>query len=225
MSYAPLKGIDVSHYQTADKEDFIRWNDVAEDGVSFAYIRLCRGLKEEDEDTEYNMVMAIRAGIVFGLYHRVMINEGSPLEHAKFAMRRYYEVCRTTNYEPHLAFAGDYEQQRVGGGQWMADYFGFLRSALGENRMVLYSSGSYFGKYIEPVGWEGDTRLWIAHTDEWPYVGGDPARPGEKALLPGRPKFRHPQESIHQWNHKGTVNGIDGAVDLNQAMGMLPVRN
>lgn len=229
MTYAPLKGVDVSHYQTIGTERPIDWEAVAADGYSFAYLRLARGLygsgDEVDEDTQYNMRGAAKAGVLFGLYHRVNTVSGSPVAHARWALRLYHSHIKAGCPEPQLAFACDYEEQKTGGGVWVAEYLDVLRDALGERRMVLYSSGSYFGKFIEPSGYsEEQTKLWIAHTEEWPYVGGDPANPSAKALLPGRPKFRDPQECIHQWSHKGTVKGIDGAVDLNQAMGPLPTR-
>ena len=60
----PIMGIDVSHHQKA-----INWQQVAEAGVHFAYIKSSEGRDFLDTQFQQNWVAAAEAGIPRGAYH------------------------------------------------------------------------------------------------------------------------------------------------------------
>ncbi len=60
----PVRGIDVSHHQAA-----IRWDAVAADGVSFAYVKASEGGDYRDPRFAENWAAASAAGLKLGAYH------------------------------------------------------------------------------------------------------------------------------------------------------------
>jgi len=60
----PVRGIDVSHHQGD-----IRWQDVAADGIAFAYIKATEGGDWKEVDFARNLAGARAAGIATGAYH------------------------------------------------------------------------------------------------------------------------------------------------------------
>lgn len=60
----PLRGVDVSHYQGE-----IDWQQIREQGVDFAFIKVTEGSSYVDERYEENRENAREAGLYIGAYH------------------------------------------------------------------------------------------------------------------------------------------------------------
>ncbi|MGH7484441.1 MAG: glycoside hydrolase family 25 protein, partial [bacterium] len=61
---ACVRGIDVSHYQGA-----IDWNQVAQTGMAFAFIKATEGTADVDPQFQANWSGANAAGLLRGAYH------------------------------------------------------------------------------------------------------------------------------------------------------------
>ncbi|MCA9165800.1 MAG: hypothetical protein KDA62_22590, partial [Planctomycetales bacterium] len=89
-----LAGIDVSHWQGT-----INWNDVANSGIEFAFIKASEGTDFVDARFQYNISNSLTAGILSGAYHfaRPDIDLADPLDavreatHFADTIRPYYE--------------------------------------------------------------------------------------------------------------------------------------
>src|SRR3954469_14017955 len=63
-------GVDVSHFQNESGIDAARWQQLASEGRSFAYIKATEGLTGPDDATmSTNVSRASSVGLLNGVYH------------------------------------------------------------------------------------------------------------------------------------------------------------
>lgn len=192
------KGIDVSKHQGK-----INWQQVAADGVEFAFIRVAlrgygTGKLVEDEYFQQNIKGATAAGIKVGVYiFSQAINEEELLEEANFVLEKIapYKVECPVVYDVEKVSSADGRMNAL--------------SVEERTRLTLL-----FCQTIENAGYKpmiyhnmemGAMLLDLAQLenyDKWfAYYNQDMYYPYEYKVL--------------QYSEKGSVNGINTAVDLN----------
>jgi lysozyme len=183
----PIKGIDVSHHQGE-----IDWTAVAEDDVSFAYIKATEGADWVDERFAGNWSAIGETHILRGAYHfYTLCSSGS----AQASL-----MISTAPADPgmlppavDLEFAGNCSA-RPSVEEFRAGLDVFLEEIETHYQMtpVIYTNAHFYGVYLadDPP----DVVWWI-----------------QSALLP---PWGSPEWTI--WQHRtGDVAGIDGDVDRN----------
>ena len=192
------KGIDVSKHQGE-----IDWQQVAEDGVEFAFIRVGlrgygTGKLVEDEYFEQNVQGALSAGIKVGVYiYSQAINEEELLEEANLVL----EKIAPYRIECPVVF----DVEKVSGSN------GRMNALSLEERTNLTL---LFCQTIENAGY----KPMIYHNMEMGALMLDleTLEDYDKWFAYYNPDFYYPYEyKIWQYSHKGSVKGIQGEVDLN----------
>nr|WP_318684220.1 glycoside hydrolase family 25 protein [uncultured Acetatifactor sp.] len=198
------KGIDVSKHQGE-----IDWQQVAADGVEYAFIRVGlrgygTGKLVEDEYFEQNITGALGAGIKVGVYfYSQAVNETELLEEANFVLEKiapYRVECPVV-----------YDVEKVSGTE------GRMNSLTVEERTNLTL---LFCQTIENAGY----KPMIYHNMEMGALMLDLSALEEydKWFAYYNQDFYYPyQYEIWQYTDSGTVNGIEGPVDLNISFGPL----
>ena len=198
------KGIDVSKHQGE-----IDWQQVAADGVEYAFIRVGlrgygTGKLVEDEYFEQNITGALSAGIKVGVYfYTQAINEEELMEEANFVL----EKIAPYRIECPVVF----DVEKVSGDD------GRMNSLTVEERANLTL---LFCQTIENAGY----KPMIYHNMEMGALLLDLAKLEnyDKWFAYYNADFYYPyQYEIWQYPDNGTVNGIDGPVDLNISFGPL----
>ncbi len=198
------KGIDVSKHQGE-----IDWQQVAADGVEYAFIRVGlrgygTGKLVEDEYFEQNITGALSAGIKVGVYfYTQAINEEELMEEANFVL----EKIAPYRIECPVVF----DVEKVSGDD------GRMNSLTVEERTNLTL---LFCQTIENAGY----KPMIYHNMEMGTLLLDLAKLEnyDKWFAYYNADFYYPyQYEIWQYTDNGTVNGIDGPVDLNISFGPL----
>ncbi len=186
-----IRGIDISHYQ--EDIDWERLRNANIDGVpvSFMLIKATEGSSIIDEYFNQNYFQARQAGIRRGAYH--FLTTGSdPLQQAKFYCRIVQledgDIAPVLDVERRDGLTPQQLRKRVL--TWM-DY---VEQHYGTTP-ILYTSYKFRTDYLNTPEFDRYP-LWIAHY----YV--------EHLRYKG-------QWAIWQHTDQGTVDGIDGHVDLN----------
>lgn len=193
------KGIDVSEHQGE-----IDWQLVAQDGVEFAFIRVgfrgygSTGKLVEDEQFENNITGALQNGIKVGVYFfSQAINEEEIQEEANFVLEKI------APYKVELPVVFDVEK--------VADKSGRMNLITVEERTNLTLS------FLQKIEQAGYTPM-IYHNMEMGTVLIDIAQfeNYEKWFAYYSQEFYYPYDyQVWQYSEKGSVNGIQGNVDLN----------
>ncbi len=192
------KGIDVSRHQGA-----IDWNQVAQDGVEFAFIRVGyrgygTGKMVEDDQFEANIKGASAAGIKVGVYYYSQaITREEVLEEAEFVLekiRPYQISCPVV-----------YDVEKVAGEP------GRMNDISVEDRT------EFTRLFCETIKDAGYTPM-IYHNTEMGamMINLEPLEEYDKWFAAYSDTFYYPYEyKVWQYSQSGTVQGIKGAVDLN----------
>lgn len=193
------KGIDVSKHQGQ-----INWQQVAEDGVEFAIIRVAyRGYGEEgklnvDERYEENIKGALAAGIKVGVYiYSQAITEEELREEAEFVLEKIapYKIECPVVYDVEKVFGAD----------------GRMNNITVEERTKM---AALFCQIIENAGY----KPMIYHNMEMAalMINLEELQSYDKWFAYYSDDFYYPYDySIWQYTEKGKVNGVKGEVDLN----------
>lgn len=193
------KGIDVSRYQGD-----IDWEKVAASGVEYAFIRVgVRGYGEEgnialDDKFEQNVQGAVAAGIKAGVYFfSQAVTDEEALEEAEIVLNAIdgLDVTYPIVYDVEKTSAahGRMNQLSVEDRTRMARIFVDRIREAGYTPMI-YSNMEMWSVLIDMSAFE-DVEKWFA------YYKADLYFPYEYA--------------VWQYSDKGTVDGIQGDVDLN----------
>ena len=75
----PVRGVDVSVYQGQ-----IDWNTLAEQGISFAFIKATEGSSSEDPNFQRNWEQARQSGLRVGAYHFFSFDSGGDTQAENF---------------------------------------------------------------------------------------------------------------------------------------------
>lgn len=192
------KGIDVSRHQGE-----IDWNLVAQDGVEFAFIRVGyrgygTGKLVEDEYFEDNIKGAATAGIKVGVYfYSQAINEEEVREEADFVLEKI------APYQIDCPVVFDVER--------VSDSDGRMNALTVEERTLLTQ---IFCQVIENAGY----RPMIYHNTEMGVMmlEIENLENYDKWFAAYSDVFYYPYDhKIWQYSQKGSVQGIQGDVDLN----------
>jgi len=192
------KGIDVSKHQGD-----IDWQKVAADGVEFAFIRVAlrgyeTGKLAEDSMFEQNIKGALQAGIKVGVYiYSQAVNEAEVLEEAELVLNKiapYKVECPIV-----------YDVEMVSGASAR------MNTLSVEERTKLTK---LFCETIENAGYRpmiyhnmemGAIRIQLEELEEY-----------DKWFAYYNKNFYYPYDyKVWQYSDKGTVDGIQGDVDLN----------
>lgn len=192
------KGIDVSKHQGD-----IDWQQVAEDGVEFAFIRVgLRGYETgklvEDEYFEQNVEGALKAGIKVGVYiYSQAINEEEILEEANLVLTKIapYKIQCPVVFDVEKVTGGDGRMNNLSVEERTNLTLLFCQTI--EN--AGYKPMIYYNMEMGALMLDLET---LENYDKW--------------FAYYNPDFYYPYEyKIWQYSHTGTVKGINGDVDLN----------
>jgi len=198
-----LYGIDVSHYQ--NQKTKINWKLVSENNnpkVSFAYIRITMGKDGRDEAFEYNFQEAKKYGIKVGVYHYYRPNENSTEQ-----VENFFKYTHSIGDLPPVLDIE--EKSRFGSKNLRNGLLNFLQ--LVENKYqvkpIIYAHQRFYNTYLRNKFPEYE--IWIARQNGHKSFPDNNTMKKEPILLDNKcPK-------IWQYSGTGTVNGINGNVDLN----------
>ena len=193
------KGIDVSKFQGN-----IDWNQVAQDGVEFAFIRVANrgwgsnGTLMEDEKFEDNILGAQAAGIKTGVYiYSQAITEEELLEEANLVLSKiapYHLECPVVfDVERVSRDDGRMNNITVEERTHLTQLFCQTIEAAGYRPMI-YHNTEMGALFLNVAELEGYDKWFAAYTDTlyYPY-----------------------EYKIWQYSQTGTVRGINTDVDLN----------
>ncbi|MBA2275951.1 MAG: glycoside hydrolase family 25 protein [Chloroflexi bacterium] len=202
-----ISGIDVSHWQT-----FVRWREVARDGIDFAIVKATDGTWMKDDWYDRNKLRAERAGLRFTAYHfaRPGKQGGSVRSDARLETEWF---LRHADLKPrNLAPVLDLE---VSGGlgpdalrKWTLTWLRHVERKLGAKPMIYTSPGFWTGRVgnTRAIARGGFDVLWVAH-----YGPPKPTVPA------GR--WNGHSWTFWQWTNCGRVQGVKGCVDRNYFRG------
>lgn len=190
----PVRGIDVSNHNGN-----IDWQQVAQDGYKFAYIKASEGRGHRDNSFRRNATQARQAGLLVGAYHFFRKNR-SGLEQAKNFVRAVEGVKLDL---PLVIDIEDWDNDRWQNENDVQQRFADMIQALQQQnkQVMIYTNGDGYNKYYKPR---------YTHLDLWLCSFKSPDKLSQT--------HRH---RIQQYSHWGEVKGVSGDVDLNVFMGSL----
>ena len=190
-----VDGIDVSHHQQR-----INWDQVAADGVQYAFIRVSDGLFE-DREFERNWPEARRVGVIRGIYQYFRASRDVGLQ-VELLLRKMGPL-QPGDLPPVIDIenedgVSDAEVQAA-----VDEWIALITDATGRIPIVYTYPYFIYDKVRLPA--LGDYPLWIAHYG------------------PMCPEVPPPWEDwlFHQTSDSGTVAGIEGPVDTDVFNGSL----
>lgn len=200
-------GIDVSHWQT-----YIRWRQVAQDGVDFAIVKATDGTWMKDHWYDRNKSRAEKAGLEFTAYHfaRPGRQGGNVRTDARLEARWFLRHADLT--PRNLAPVLDLEVSgRLGSAAlrtWSLTWLRYVERRLDAKPMVYTSPGFWTGRAgnTRAIARAGFDDLWVAH-----YGTRRPNVPARRWDGNGW--------TLWQWTECGRVRGVRGCVDRNYYRG------
>jgi lysozyme len=208
-------GIDVSRFQGE-----IGWQLVADDGVEFAFVQASRGSGDDcavrpkrcGPDRHYpdNYLNAREVGIPVGAYHRAFVGGGTRRQVRRDA-RTEADVflsqvgeLRSGDLLPALDVETPFDVRGPGKLRaWVRTWLARVRSELGERPIIYTSPSSWTATGNTTEFAAAGHLLWIAN-----WGVSQPTVPA--ANWAGR------GWSVWQYTSSGSVNGIEGRVDLDR---------
>jgi lysozyme len=184
------EGIDVSHWQ-----ETIDWTAVKADGIDFAIVKASEATDYVDDRFATNRAQAKAAGVAFGAYHFFRADEDPTVQAQHFAS--VLGTVETGEITPVLDLEtadGESANTIV---ERALTFLQVLQSLTGRVPMI-YTSPSFFDDTLNAPASLGGYPLWIAN-----WETSCPTVPSAWA-----------DWSVWQSTDSGSVNGIDGPVDL-----------
>lgn len=200
--YSYRLGIDVSHYQGE-----IDWEKVKASGIEFVFIRLGYrgygedGILKEDVNFQKNIQGARSAGLDVGVYFFAQaVNEKEAIEEAEFVLDSLleYDLQMPVVYDPESILHEEARTDHVTGEQFTKNTKAFCETI---------EEAGYDAMIYCNMLWQAD-KLDLTELSEYPIWYAD--------------YEEYPQTPYHfeiwQYSSEGTVDGIQGNVDLNIQM-------
>jgi len=202
-SSATLKGLDVSHYQSLTQSSF---NKMKSEGYSFVIIKATEGTTYTDPEFYTYYKYARNAGLSVHAYHMIGNSTTTASQHIAEA-KHFYNVLSQTKAKTGYVFTGyafeDVEETTSNGitATWWKNsapvcigYFLNEMKTLGQTKVGLYADYYDWTTYLENnTGfWPSDTKIWLARYNVTLGTEAD----------------------VWQYTSTGTIDGIDGYVDL-----------
>jgi len=204
-----MDGIDLSHWQGSPD-----WDAAFADGVRFLVAKATEGQTFVDDEYARNRTEADRLGLPFTAYHF-----GRPDTTANDAvLEADHFLANSALLGRHLVPVLDLEND---GGlnprklrTWAKAWLARVHQRLGV-KAIIYTSPSFWLDKVGNSRWFADNgyRLWIAH-----YGADQPTVPAQNWGGRGWTLWQH--------SRQGSVDGIDGKVDLDRYAGpsIVPLR-
>lgn len=199
--YTSLFGIDVSTYQNE-----IDWKKVKEDGVEFAFIRIGRrgattGLLYEDDLFETNYAGAKENGLKVGVYFfSQAISEQEAREEADWVRKHLSgkQIDLPVVYDCEEVYLEDEttRMESLDKEQITANARAFAERIARHRYETIIYTNAYWAQEVYDMEELSDIPVWLAQYDV------------------DIPVFEHPFV-IWQYTDSGTIDGIEGTVDLN----------
>jgi lysozyme len=188
-------GIDVSHYQGK-----IDWHTV-EQSHGFAFAKATQGTGITDPMFTVNWAGMKSSGILRGAYHFFLCQEDPTQQALHFCHALQSAGYEDADLPPVLDLEDRPGAVAIGGSQMIDNvhtFFGVVKQELGR-KPVLYCDYSFYGQYNLESQFMPYVYLWIARYG---------------VSNPGVSDF-----SFWQYSQIGTVEGIEGMVDLDSFNG------
>ena len=190
-----VQGIDVSHYQGA-----VNWNQVAQTGMAFAFIKATEGISEVDPQFQANWSGAHAAGLLRGAYH--FYDPGAdPHQQAESFLSVVRPGAGALPPALDVETSGEPSEILAGIQVWLTA----VEQATGR-APVLYTNPSFWAGLGTGASGFGRFPLWIAE-----YGVTAPKVPEGWTTW-----------TFWQFSESGSVPGIQGPVDLDLFQGTLP---
>ena len=197
-----MNGIDVSHYQGSPD-----WAAVKADGVQFAIAKATEGQTFVDGQYVRNRAQADSLSLAFTAYHfaRPDNSRNDAVLEANHFLANSALVGRHLVPVLDLESAGGLSPRKLRA--WAKAWLGRVHQQLGV-KAIIYTSPSFWVNKVGNSRWFADNgyRLWIAHWD-----AAQPTVPAQNWGGRGWTLWQH--------TNKGSVDGIDGNVDLDRYVG------
>lgn len=198
-------GIDVSKWQGK-----IDWKKVKESGVEFAFIRIGyrgeNGVIQKDENADYNLQQAEKAGILTGVYFfSTAVSEDEAIEEANFTLKAIagYSISYPVVYDCEGYTNSSSRMYSLTASQRTANADAFLKTVAAAGYDTMFYGA--LTEITQPVYWDLDFisekyKIWVAQYPVVTYPQKD---------TPDLNNF-----DAWQYTNKGTVVGINGDVDM-----------
>lgn len=194
-----LTGIDVSVFQGD-----INWHEVAADGIEFVMLRAgfrgygAKGILQVDEKLKDNYAGAKQAGLKVGVYfYSQAINEAEAVEEALFLL----EAIKGMDLDFPVAYDWEYVDSAVARTNNMTSSEitkcanAFCNEILKYDYQVIVYFNCEIGYFEYDLSKLQNFGFWLAEYNEYPTFIYD--------------------YKMWQYTDKGSVNGIEGSVDIN----------
>lgn len=196
-----LRGIDVSKWQGD-----IDWKKVSMSGIDFAMIRSSFGNMHTDEKLAANVAGCEKYGIPYGFYH---YSYADSVKEARKEARFFLSVIK--DYDPEYPLVLDIENdhfKKMSRKQVTNIIIAFVKELENAGYYAsVYSFANFFNDYVDMTK--------IVNYDIWIACWGDEERLNS---------FYDGPYGMWQYSATGSVNGIDGEVDLDYAYKDYPDR-
>ena len=198
-----IKGIDVSYWQNSSKSvavpSGIDWNKVKASGISFVLVKTSEGIGRIEPRAKDQALGASIAGLTIGYYHFAHPGEDTAIAEADLFYKCLsqfpkYQIVPTLDIEINKANLTPAQLT-----QWVIDFITRLQS-YGIPLVMLYSYGPFFDQFLIANKTLAPCPLWLADYRSQPH------------LPKGWSNY-----NIWQYSQAGSIPGIQGNVDLNQA--------
>ena len=188
----PVRGVDVSHYQGN-----IEWDQLYEQGITFAFIKATEGSGTVDECFDANWLNARAAGIAVGGYHFFSFDSPGSSQAENFCNI----VPAADDALPPVIdleyYRSDTQPETEAVRRELSTMLNTLQKRYGK-QPIIYTTRSYWEKYLK--GTELKYTLWIRSVYKAPSSDYDP------------------QWTFWQYNPHGVLKGFEGTesrIDLN----------
>ena len=184
----PIAGIDVSKHNGD-----IDFDKVRDDNYQFVFIKASEGMTYKDDAFERNYRGASEAGLKVGAYHFFRKNKTGQQQAENFLAaigNKHFDLPLVIDLEDDWGNGATVSRQTA-----IERVMDMIEILNGKGyQVMIYTNLDGYNKYYKDL--LGDHDLWLCS-----FTSPD--------LLPTLP------HCIQQFSHEGTVNGVNGNVDLN----------
>ena len=195
-----MKGIDVSAHN-----GIIDWERVKKAGIEFAIIRIGYGQSTIDSKAIRNIEECIRIGMPFGIYiYSYALNVNSAINEANLVIKTLAPYKDKVSF-PVIIDMEDADKYKEKHGMPSNDTL----VDICEKECVMFEEAGYYPMIYASKSWF-DTKLKsskLDRLDKWMAWWSASASS----------KFDHNQYGLWQYTSSGSVDGISGRVDMNEA--------
>nr|DAD79122.1 MAG TPA: PlyB like endolysin [Siphoviridae sp. ctsDY37]DAF96030.1 MAG TPA: PlyB like endolysin [Siphoviridae sp. cteLB10] len=195
-----MKGIDVSAHQGN-----INWDAVKASGIEFAIIRISYGQSSVDSKAIRNIEECIRVGMPFGVYvYSYALNVSNAINEANLVIRTLAPYKDKVRF-PVIIDMEDADHYKAKYGMPSNDTL----VSICEKECLMFEEAGYYAAIYASKSWF-DTKLnssRLNRFDKWMAWWYSQASS----------RFDHNVYGMWQYTSDGSVNGISGRVDMNEA--------